>query len=133
LNIPYPIRPFEGENEIGIFYQVLNQLVRGDGAPPFSREERWKLFENEPDWHYFTARFNQTAQSFNAAQKQGDQFVSFKFPTHMASLFNSHKGSTAKHELVKNLDAEFHHTRRIISAPTAQIAPALPPEDFPCM
>jgi hypothetical protein len=51
----------------------------------------------------------------------------------MASLFNSHKGATAKHEFVKNLDAVFHHVRKVVSAPNAQIAAALPPIDYPCM
>jgi hypothetical protein len=122
--------PFEGEHEIHIFYQELTRMVRGDDASFFPKEEQAKLFEDEPDWRRFTASFNQAVQSYNAVWKKGEQFASFKFQTHMASLFNSHKGSASKHELVKNLDKEFHCIQKVMTAPEAQIVAALPPTEF---
>jgi hypothetical protein len=48
----------------------------------------------------------------------------------MAKLFNFHKGSAAKCELVENLDDDFHHIRKAISASEAQQVSALPAMEF---
>jgi hypothetical protein len=130
LNIPYPIWPFEGNNDIGIFYQELNKLVQDDTTPPFPKEDQWKLFEAEPDWCHFTACFDEAVYVFNSGRKNREPFLSFKFPTHMANLFNLHEGWAAKRMLVENLDDDFHHIGKASSAPEAQQTVALPAVEF---